>query len=280
MKQKPVILFLLACICCSMVQAQYYYKDIISNRQLVADMKAYKENKVKGINIKSYENDGSPSDGFFCQKKIARDYSSAELFTRSNISAASLLTSTFNNKGLLLQTRDSSGIAVTTNRYSYDEQDRIIAIVSTIRSQDDDFSNQITEEHLYQYGPDGAPQKMIRVKNHTDSIDILFATDENKMVTIEKDTKSGTKYYYYYDGKQRLTDVVQENDFKKGLTPEYKFDYNNSQGNLSQMMTIEEGGNDYFIWKYNYDNGLRVAEKCFNKQRRLMGSIEYEYKFK
>lgn len=279
MNQKTIIIFLLACISSSLVQAQFYYKDIISNSQLVADMKAYKENKVKSININSYENDGSPSDGFFCQKKISRDYSNTELFTRSNISAASMLTATFNNKGLLQQTRDSSVISVTTNRYRYDDKDRIVSIMSTIHSQDDDFRNQITEEHLYQYEANGAPEKMIRIKNFSDSTNILFATDEHNMVTIEKDTKSGTKYYYYYDAKQRLTDVVQENDFKKGVTPEYKFDYN-SQGNLAQMMTIEEGGNDYFIWKYNYDNGLRIAEKCYNKQRRLMGSIEYEYKFK
>lgn len=279
MNQKTIVIFLLACISSSLVKAQYYYRDIISNNQLVADMKAFKENKVKSININSYENDGSPSDGFFCQKKISRDYSNTELFTRSNVSAASMLTSTFNKKGLLLQTKDSSVLSVTTNRYSYDDKDRIVSIMSTIHSADDDFSNQITEEHLYQYAANGAPEKMIRIKNFSDSTDILFATDEHNMVTIEKDTKSGTKYYYYYDAKQRLTDVVQENDFKKGVTPEYKFDYS-SQGNLSQMMTIEEGGNDYFIWKYNYDNGLRIAEKCYNKQRRLMGSIEYDYKFK
>ena len=62
------------------------------------------------------------------------------------------------------------------------------------------------------------------------------------------------------------------------IVPEYVFQYNNSAGLLSQMTTTEEGGNYYYVWKYTYDNGLRTKEKCFNKEKRLMGSIEYEYK--
>lgn len=278
MIKKTLGLIFILSASCSIIQAQYYYKDIISNKQLLADMAAYKENKVRTINITSIEDNGQPSEGFFCQKKISKDYSTTQLFTRSDLSSASLLTSKFNNKGLLIETNDSSAISVTNNKYRYDDNDRIISIKSVIRSADDDFTNEIVEEHLYQYNPAGAPKKMIKVKNYSDSTDILFAIDDNNLVTIEKDTRSGSKYYYYYDSKNRITDIVQENDFKKGVTPEYIFQYNNSQGLLSQMTTVEEGGNYYFVWKYTYDNGLRIREKCFNKERRLMGSIEYEYK--
>ena len=71
---------------------------------------------------------------------------------------------------------------------------------------------------------------------------------------------------------------MQENDFKTRMMPDYLFEYNHSAGYLTQMTTTEEGGNYYYIWKYNYENGLRVREKCFNKEKKLMGSIEYEYK--
>ena len=276
--KKILFLFGLSCMLCNYTQAQYYYKDILSNKQLLADMASYKLNKVKAINIKSFEDDGSSSEGFFCQKKFSKDYSKATLFTRSQISGASLLSSTFNDNGKLLQTYDSSDISVTVNQYSYDFMDRIHSIVSTIRSQDDDFTNTIREEHIWHYNETGQAEKMIRIKNNTDSTTILFALDENDNVGIEKDTRSGTKYYYYYDGKRRITDVVQENDFKTRMLPDYLFEYNNSSGLLSQMTSTEEGGNYYYIWKYTYDNGLRVKEKCFNKEKRLMGSIEYEYK--
>jgi hypothetical protein len=276
--KKIGLLLLLFCSATLPSIAQYYYKDILSNNQLMADMASYKLNKVKLINIKSFEDDGSPSEGFFCQKRFAKDYSKAELFTRSNISGASLLTSTFNSKGQLLRTHDSSIISVTTNVYSYDANGRISSILSVVRSQDDDFTNEIVEEHLYSYNALDKPEQMIRVKNRRDSTVILFAADEQGNVGIEKDTKSGTKYYYYYDAKKRITDIVQSNDLKTGLVPDYIFEYNNSAGLLSQMTTTEEGGNYYFIWKYTYDRGLRVKEKCFSKERRLMGTIEYEYK--
>jgi hypothetical protein len=44
------------------------------------------------------------------------------------------------------------------------------------------------------------------------------------------------------------------------------------------MTATEEGGSYYFIWKYTYADGLRIKESCFSKERRLMGTIEYEYK--
>jgi hypothetical protein len=276
--KKYVFLLLLSCVAGAVATAQYYYKDILSNKQLQADMNLYRQNKIKTINIKSFEDDGSPSEGFSCQKKFSSNYSKVTLFTRSDISGASLQTSVFNEEGLLVSTRDSSEISVTSNLYSYDFMGRIHSIVSSVRSQDDDFANEIREEHIYSYNETGQAEKMIRVKNFKDSTAILFALDEKDNVGIEKDTKSGTKYYYYYDDKRRLTDIVQENDFKKGIVPEYIFEYNNSAGLLSQMTTTEEGGNYYFIWRYIYENGLRIKEKCFNKEKRLMGSIEYEYK--
>lgn len=275
--KRTIVLSLLFLLPGMSLYAQYYYKDIISSAQLQADMARYKENKVRTINIKSFEDDGSPSEGFYAQKKISKDYSRTELFTRSHISAASLLITTFNNKGQLLQTHDSSDISVTTNSYRYNAEGKISNIISSIRSRDDDFTSEIHEEHLYMYDENGRPSKMVRIKNFRDSTPILFATDEAGNIAIEKDTRSGTKFYYYYDAKNRLTDVVQENDFKIRMYPDYIFEYN-SAGLVSQMTATEEGGNYYYVWKYTYDNGLRVRERCYNKERKLMGTIEYEYK--
>ncbi len=257
--------------------AQYYYKDILSNQQLLADMALYKENKVKTVIIKSFESDGSPSEGFFCQKKISKNYKSVTLFTRSDVSGPSEFTSVFNTDGKLISTNDSSNSAVKTNIYLYDSRNRIQSIKSTVRSNDDDFINEILEEHIYTYNEQDQPVKMIRVKNRTDSTVIFFANDENNNVGIEKDSKSGSKYYYYYDAKKRLADIVQANDFKTKLLPDYLFEYNGN-GQLTQMTSTEEGGNYYFIWKYTYENGLRTKEKCYAKERNLLGSVEYEYK--
>ena len=259
------------------VGAQYYYKDIVSNKQLIEEMERLKEQKVKTINIRSFEDDGSPSDGFNCEKKISRNYSTVETFSNSNVTGPSLFTTLFNKSGRLERTTDSSQIAVTTVLYFYDENGKIINIRSGVRSSDDDFSNEIMEEHFYQYDAKGNFKQMTRVKNHTDSTTIFFSYDEKNNVSIEKDTRSGKSYYYYYDSKNRITDVVHLNDFNEKMLPDYIFEYNGS-GQLLQMTTTEEGGSYYYIWKYTYDNGLRSSEKCFSKEKRLMGSIQYEYK--
>jgi hypothetical protein len=255
--------------------AQYFYKDIVSNSQLAAEMKAYKENKIRKVTLKSFEDNGVESEGFFCEKKISKNYKKTELFTRADITPASLFTSIFDNDGKLLSTNDSSSFSVTEIKYSYDNKKRISSILSTVRAIEE-FENSITEEHIYSYENDKL-KKMTRVKNGKDSTDILFSTDDNGNITLEKDTKNGTKFYYYYDAQNRLTDIVQANEYIKNLKPDYIFEYN-SEGKIIQMTAVEEGSSNYFIWKYNYENGLRLRERCFTNEKRLMGRIEYEYK--
>ena len=257
--------------------AQYYYKDIVSNKQLIDEMAWLKDQKIKAISIKSFEDDGSPSDGFSCEKKISRNYGMVETFSNSNVTGPSLFTTLFDKNGRLEKTTDSSNIAVTTVRYEYGENGKIINIRSGVRSSDDDFNNEIREEHFYQYDMKGNFWQMIRVKNGTDSSRILVSYDERNNVSIEKDSHTGKSYYYYYDAKNRLTDVVHLNEFNEKMLPDYIFEYNGA-GQLVQMTTTEEGGSYYYIWKYTYDNGLRSSEKCFSKEKRLMGSIQYEYK--
>ncbi|MBS1509923.1 MAG: hypothetical protein JST86_03730 [Bacteroidetes bacterium] len=257
--------------------AQYYYKDIVSNKQLIADMARLKEQKIKTVNLSSFEDDGTPSEGFFCQKSINKNYTEVETKSRTNVTGASLLTSSFNSKGLLEKSVDSSDIASSTSLYEYNDKNNITHITSIARSSDDDFKNEIREEHIYEYNDKGAVSKMYRVKNGSDTTLFLFSQDEKGNVDIEKNTKTGDTYYYYYDAANRLTDVVRLNPYNQKMLPDYMFEYNNG-GLITQMTTTEEGGSYYFIWKYTYDNGLRIKEKCFSKEKRLMGSIEYEYK--
>jgi hypothetical protein len=274
---KPVLATALLFAAVISAKAQYYYKDILSNKQLIAEMVQLKQQKIRTVSLKSFEDDGSTSDGFFCEKKINKNYTSVETLTKSNVTGASVFASSFNQKGFLVQTVDSSDISSSTSVYSYYDNDKIKSIVSSVRSSDDDFKNEIREEHIYNYSDNGLPVKMIRVKNFSDSTAIVFSTDENNNISIEKNTKTGDTYYYYYDSKNRVTDVVRLNQFNQKMLPDYIFEYNNANL-ITQMTTTEEGGSYYYIWKYTYENGLRIKEKCFSKERRLMGSIEYEYK--
>jgi hypothetical protein len=274
--KKPVFALIVFMAPALLLHAQYYYKDIVSNKQLIAEMALLKEHKIKTVSLKSFEGDGSESEGFFCQKKMNKNYTVVETSTHSNITGSSTFKSFFNERGLLTQTVDSSDISVSTTVYAYDIKDRASNIVSVVRSNDDDFKNELKEEHIYEYAVAGVPTKLIRVKNVTDTTVFLFSVDENNNITIEKNVKTGDSYYYYYDSKQRLTDVVMRNRFNKQLLPDYMFEYN-SQGQISQMTTTEEGSSYYYIWRYAYQDGLRAKEKCYSKEKKLMGAIEYDY---
>jgi hypothetical protein len=290
--KKLLVLFVLSLVLLQGATAQFYYKDIVINRQLMAEMALLKEQKIHAVRVKSFDREDEPSEGFFCEKKIKKDYSQFETITRSYATPSSVLTSYFNKNGLLEQTVDSTEISVGVVNYSYDDKGNLISISSGTRSADDDYSVDAAETHLYYYNSNNQPVKLVKVKNSKDSIVINFTLDEKGNVTEEKNTKTGQSYYYYYDGKNRLTDVVYFNTSLRKLLPVIMFEYNTLNQPV-QMITGEEGSIFYYTWKYTYENGLKIREKCYyNKkgdpkireesypgaQRNLQGIIEYEYR--
>jgi hypothetical protein len=89
-------------------KSQYHYLDIVSNLQLSSEMKQFKEQKIRDIQVHSFESNGDPSKGFFCKKKISKDYRKIETYTKSAISEKSILVSKFNKEGQLIASNDSS----------------------------------------------------------------------------------------------------------------------------------------------------------------------------
>jgi hypothetical protein len=259
--------------------AQYYYKDIVSNKQTIAERKLLKEKKIHHIQVHSLEPDGSESPGFFCEKKISKDYSKIETYAKSNVTGRSILTTYYNEAGLLIKSIDSSEISVSYSIYKYNENGNLISIANNSHSFDDDFATTLTEERVYTYNEKGHPDKLFLIKNNKDTTEFSFSIDENGNVTdeIEK-LKPSNHYYYYYNPDNKLSDIVRFNVIKAKLTPDFIFEYNDA-GQIDQMVNTEAGPtSDYFTWKYFYnDAGFRIIEKCFSKEKELMGSFEYEY---
>ncbi|MEO6453842.1 MAG: hypothetical protein ABIN97_07225, partial [Ginsengibacter sp.] len=65
-----ILIILLVYPWCTNVKAQYFYKDIWNTRQSGKGMAFLKAGNIKSISIKSFESDGEPSQGFFCEKQI------------------------------------------------------------------------------------------------------------------------------------------------------------------------------------------------------------------
>lgn len=276
---KYTLLFSLMFLGSFHLKAQYYFKDIISNQQLQADLASYKNAKINTIAVESFESDGTPSRGFIFKKKLNKNFTKSELMSRSDISGTSMVTATYDTDGRILSNTDSSKLSLNKILYYYQPDGQIKSIKTSIQSADDDFVTMVMEEHIYEYNADGSPRQMLRIVNHSDTSVILFALDEIKNVAIEKDSKTGGKYYYYYDAKNRLTQIAEVNEFRPVATPIYIFVYNNSS-HISQMTVVQEGGSvpDYLVWKYGYENGLRSYEKLYTKERKLLGSVNYIYK--
>ena len=260
------------------VSAQYYYKDILSNKQLVADMALYKEHKIKTIEVNSFEPDQTPSKGFFCEKKISKDYHKMETFSRSFVTNKSILTTTFDTKGQLIKSIDSTDVNSATSEYEYDNNGNLVSITSDSRSSDDDFTTALNEVRQYSYNDKGQLEKMLRIKNKKDTTEIDFTIDEKGNITEEIEVAVyGNHYYYYYDTQNRLTDIVRYNIVKQKPIPDFMFEYNDDN-QVEKMVATQEGVNsNYFVWRYLYDDKLRIKEKCFSKEGDLLGYFEYQY---
>jgi YD repeat-containing protein len=258
------------------LKAQYYYNDIVNNKAVLAELAMLKEKKIKGVKVLSMESNGAETEGFTCRKKVNRDFTEMEIYTETNQSYPNTFISFFDKAGLLQKTIDSSEAGATTIDYRYDAAGRPVSIISSkhFAEAEAGFNN---EQHLYQYNSAGILQQMQLVKNNRDSTLYVFEADEAGNIIIEKNVKTGELYYYYYDGKKRLTDVVHSYNYQKNLFSEFTFEYN-AEGQVTKMVTSEMEGAYFFTWRYNYEDGMRRNERCYSKEGRLLGSIEYEYK--
>ena len=274
---KNIIIVLLALITSSTASAQYYYDDIVNNKQILSDVAVLKEKKIKGVKVTSIEPTGEESEGFTCQKKINRDFTEVEIYTATNDSYPNTFISYFNKAGLLQKTVDSSEAGATTIVYSYDDGKRLVSINSSKHFATDDDAGVVFEKHLYKYNAAGILEQMTLIKNSRDTTLYFFQPDDKGNVAIEKNSKTAEIYYYYYNTKNQLTDIVHSYSFQKKLFTEYSFEYNYA-GQLVKMVTSEKEGAYFFTWRYNYEDGLRTNERCYSKEGKMMGSVEYKYK--
>src|SRR5687767_912371 len=88
--------------------AQFFYKDIWINQQLIKEFAILKNENIRSISIKSFEDDGEPSEGFYCERKIDRNFTKSEMISRSQITQQSLLVSHYNDRGWIIKTVDST----------------------------------------------------------------------------------------------------------------------------------------------------------------------------
>jgi hypothetical protein len=258
--------------------AQYYYKDIIGTQETKQIMLAYLKNKVSKVNLTSYDGDNTRTEDFFVEQLFSPAVLSLKTTTRSGVSDESVLITFINAQGQVVKTIDSSDIMVSTTSYSYNADGTLAA---TSNATNDTSKTSLSEEHIWQYS-NGKVSKMLRIKNKIDTAVVTFKLDDKGNVSEEQSFRKGIKsepVYYYYDSKNRLTDIVRYNTKAKRLLPEYMFEYSDIN-QIIQKITVPANGSNYLIWRYQYDDrGLKVKEAIFDRYKQLTGKIEYNYQF-
>lgn len=258
------------------VSAQYYYKDLVTTGQTSQQFSLYSQRAVKKVDLVSFNGSSSETAGFTAEQIVDSRGRRITTITRTTVIGDAYLIASFDAAGRLSATSDSAQNATNTTLYTYDEGGRLVTI-STSNSSD---NISTAESHQYTYDANGKPASMLRVRNNSDTTKVQFILDEQGNVGEEKVTRSNlpaSTVYYYYDARNRLTDIVRYNAQAKRLLPDYMFEYNDN-GQLKKMVIIPEGTNEYQNWYYQYnENGLKRMELCYDKTQRLLGKVVYEY---
>lgn len=256
--------------------AQYYFNDIISVKQGNEQYKILRAQKIANIKAISYEPDNTITEGFSVTQEISRDGKKLTITTSTNNQTSTTVNSY--DLGILKRTQSNNRNISSKTDYNYDAQGRISKVLlSTI----DTFMNStIAEVHEWSYDEYGTPNGMLRIKNNTDTLVVQLIKDDQQNIGEEVWRKNGRvveRYYYYYNNSRLITDIVRYNNKMKKLLPDYIYEYNASN-QLSQMTQFSLGSNNYFVWRYKYnEKGLKSEEICSDKSKLTVGRIEYQY---
>lgn len=259
--------------------SQYYYKDIVAASDIAKQMKTYLANNVKKVTATGITPEGTPARDFNETHEVLDNGTVLRITTRNN-QIFSLLRYTFNANGQLLTTVDSAAGVRSVSTYSYDANGKIISISNSATDADSagDFSQ--TEVHNYNY-KDGKLDKMWRIINGNDSLEVRFGIDKDGNVIEERRFKNRVlpdPVYYYYDDKNRLTDIVRFNFKANKLLPDFLFEYDDSDRVIQKISTTSGNNIGYLTWRYLFnEKGLKTKEALFNKEKQLQGRIDYSY---
>ena len=276
MKKLPYLTLLLFFF---QANSQYYYKDIVAAAEITRQMKTYVANNIQKVTATGITPQGTAVRDYSETHEVLANNKMLRITTRIN-QVVSSLSHSFNDAGQLVGTVDSAAGVRSVSSYTYNANGKISSISNSATDADSsgDFSQ--TEVHNYVY-KDGKLEKMWRVINGKDSLEVRFGVDDGGNVIEERNYKTrvlSDPIYYYYDEKNRLTDIVRFNYKANRLLPDFLFEYDDSDRVIQKITTTSGGNIGYLTWRYLFnDKGLKTKEALFNKDKVLQGRIDYTY---
>ena len=275
---KALTLTVLGMFCLSTGFSQFYYNDLLMTAETMKRRELLRQEQVKTVQFISLDGANQPIEGFSSQQDISLNATTLTTVTKTGLSGESRNISEYDAKGLLKSTTDTTDGNKIKVEYYYLPSNKLSRIISYSSS---DGQVLLREEHIWTYNSNNKPEKMLKIKNNSDSTFVSFVYDENGDLAEEKSTFRGKELptvFYYYDDQHRLTDIVRFNVKAQRLLPDYIFEYD-SKGRIATMLVVSEGTGDYQKWFYRYDEkGLKQQDECYSKDKTLIGKIQYEYR--
>lgn len=274
------VLFLFFICFATKAQSQYYYNDILGNKQAKDNFLLLKTNEIKKVAVSTTDGFGEVNPSFAILQEIKANKNEMTTNTKSEMSPISILKTTYFPNGYPKTTVDSSENAVTVTTYTYNAAapDNLAAIVSSSHEPGES-AQKFSEQRIYSY--DGAlPKMMWRIKNGKDSMQVQFILEEHGWIGEERWIEKGRTietYFYYYNETGKLTDVAQYNKRAKRILPNYTFEYD-AKGRIFGMNAYVTGTDLYRTWRYSFDyRNLKTKETIFNKKQQAEGKVIYVY---
>lgn len=278
-------------VCSFSLHAQYYYNDIIGTMETNRMMQTYLANKVKTVSVDGYTPQGSKTTDFSETHEVRENGKVLKIVTTTSFNRVANYRR-FDDKGRLSSVTDTSMGVANTTIYEYDNAGRLVMLQNSVKDPESEIDQ--VETHQWIYNKDGKPEKMWRIVNKTDSLEVRFIPDENGDPGEEIMYKRGKEtdhVYYYFDEEGRISDIVRFDEKVKKLVPDNIFSYDEA-GRVLQVVTnsikdnigIGRLGKAYFvrymIWRYVYnENGLKTNDVLFNANQEITGKIKYNYTF-
>lgn len=277
---KTLFFIVFSCFCAIGLYSQSYYKDLVVTGELSKKRALYQSNRVRSVESTGFDNRDQPIDQFSSTQSINGSFSEIRTITKDPLTGSSESTNFFDQKGQLVRSVDTSEGNKSVVTYSYNESGKLAVMTSQSTSPG---QYQSREQHFWSYDANGKPQRMVKIKNGTDTTQVELVMDEKGNVVEEKSRVRGVlqpgAWFYYYDSDNRLTDIGRFNVRANRVLPDYIFEYDEA-GRLRTMLTPMQNMGDYQKWYYTYDEkGLKRKDECYSKSKVLIGRVEYRYGF-
>jgi len=258
---------------------QFYYSDIVATRIANKNYAILKNNRIKKISTINPTKNNEGRENVSITQLFSANW---ETLRTSSILATGIKSSstTFYQNNKILKKEDEVKNVNSLLRYGYDTDEKLISLISS--SIDTTVFDGFFEKHFFTYDSKGLPTSMLKIKNEDDTTFVNFFKDEQGNIAEEKWVHNNEiieTYYYYYNEKNWLSDIVKFNLKVGKMLPEFLFEYD-ANGNLEKMTQIPFGSSNYFVWHYIYDDkNLKQAEFCYSKKNELIGKLEYQYQY-